>query len=564
MPDTHLIDKVSIELELARSSTAWRYQHIASSWLREEACGIMQQACDHASVGSRHLVIDKLVLDLGRIPAQVLRDQLTAAMKREFKPERLQARVKFSEQKTQAASQPHRTYSQQQLSDPETETSLREFEIFIHFLQTGTLPWYVDSTQSIDMDALLEGLIKKEAIESKRVKAVLDRSACRQRLIKQFKESNMQVLYCMMFDEYRTLDWEAFFETLEQLLMQQSLPAAIKTISWDQLWQGSLKNLTLVKMLSEIWQRIILRDAAKAEQITRVFENNQNDLAKALKSESSRLRLSFSELENRMQATPGSLQKIQGADSVTASPATRKNKPSRAATEKKYPGTAVEQAHVEQAHIEQTHAEQAHKNQHEISIADKIFNFQESEARSELDVTAEAQSEELSRFAVHNAGLILFHPFLNTLFSALGLAHDSQFKNSLCQQKSIHILQYLVAGKEKVAEHQLVLNKLLTNWPLQQTLDREIRLKSAEKNECKQLIDALIGHWSILGETSMQAFRENFLQRKGVLSEQESGWLLRVEHGAYDVLVEHIPWGISLVKLPWMDKPLQVEWDYAG
>ena len=49
--------------------------------------------------------------------------------------------------------------------------------------------------------------------------------------------------------------------------------------------------------------------------------------------------------------------------------------------------------------------------------------------------------------------------------------------------------------------------------------------------------------------------------RPGMLAVDADGdWLLRVEARTVDILLDQLPWGVSLVKLPWMDRLLRVEW----
>ena len=62
----------------------------------------------------------------------------------------------------------------------------------------------------------------------------------------------------------------------------------------------------------------------------------------------------------------------------------------------------------------------------------------------------------------------------------------------------------------------------------------------------------MIEQWRILKKTSVDGFRESFLQREGRLSLQENGWSLKVARASYDVLLDQLPWGISVVLLPWM------------
>jgi hypothetical protein len=33
-----------------------------------------------------------------------------------------------------------------------------------------------------------------------------------------------------------------------------------------------------------------------------------------------------------------------------------------------------------------------------------------------------------------------------------------------------------------------------------------------------------------------------------------------VEKKGYDILLDYLPWGLGLVKLPWMNKPIYVLW----
>ena len=41
---------------------------------------------------------------------------------------------------------------------------------------------------------------------------------------------------------------------------------------------------------------------------------------------------------------------------------------------------------------------------------------------------------------------------------------------------------------------------------------------------------------------------------------QEDAWILRVERRGYDLLLERIPWSISMVRLSWMKTVLIVQW----
>ncbi|NCG26197.1 MAG: hypothetical protein GWP42_01465, partial [Verrucomicrobiales bacterium] len=56
------------------------------------------------------------------------------------------------------------------------------------------------------------------------------------------------------------------------------------------------------------------------------------------------------------------------------------------------------------------------------------------------------------------------------------------------------------------------------------------------------------------------ALREGFLLRDARLLELEESWQLKVEGKTLDILMDGMPWSFGIIKLPWMDKRLIVEW----
>ena len=60
--------------------------------------------------------------------------------------------------------------------------------------------------------------------------------------------------------------------------------------------------------------------------------------------------------------------------------------------------------------------------------------------------------------------------------------------------------------------------------------------------------------------TTAAGLQEEFLQRPGKLTPGKEFNKLQVEAKTLDILLDRLPWNISLIKLPWMDKMLHVEW----
>lgn len=161
---------------------------------------------------------------------------------------------------------------------------------------------------------------------------------------------------------------------------------------------------------------------------------------------------------------------------------------------------------------------------------------------------------------INNAGLVLVHPFLSTLFQKLQWLEKGKFINESFQFRAVHLLQYLVDGTEQNPEFDLVLNKILCGISLETTIPREIFLNENEKQLAGELLKAVLATWEKLQNTSVNGLQVSFLQRKGILSSGTDSWKLRVEQKGIDVLLAFLPWGLGLVKSSWMKKFLLVEW----
>uniref|UniRef100_UPI0035938511 contractile injection system tape measure protein n=1 Tax=Pricia sp. TaxID=2268138 RepID=UPI0035938511 len=159
-----------------------------------------------------------------------------------------------------------------------------------------------------------------------------------------------------------------------------------------------------------------------------------------------------------------------------------------------------------------------------------------------------------------NAGVALLHPFLSSFFRKLKLVDVVEFKNFKSQSKAVLLIHFLATGEEKPKEYETLLPKLLCGMPVNLPLDHTLKLTKKEKKEADQLLQAAIDHWGALGNTSPDGLREGFLMRDGKLENGPTGWKLYVEQKAQDILLDKLPWNLSMIKLPWMKEILWVEW----
>ena len=161
---------------------------------------------------------------------------------------------------------------------------------------------------------------------------------------------------------------------------------------------------------------------------------------------------------------------------------------------------------------------------------------------------------------VENAGLCILAPFLPAFFNRLGFTENGKFKSKSLAYRALYLLQYLVNNRQRNYEYALQLNKLLCGLKIQEPISAYKRLTMLERNEAADLSASVISHWKALKSTSQKGFQLSFLQRKGILTERENLWTLQVEKNSYDLLLDSIPWSFNIIKLPWMNKMIQVEW----
>ncbi len=162
---------------------------------------------------------------------------------------------------------------------------------------------------------------------------------------------------------------------------------------------------------------------------------------------------------------------------------------------------------------------------------------------------------------VENAGLVILNPFIVPLFKKLNYLNGNEWKQDSFRHRAVLLLHYLVYGETKTYETELLLNKLLCGINFSDTVKTDWEITNAEKEQCQELLESVISHWAILKNTSVKTLQESFLQRNAKLIEHEKNkYDIIVEKQSIDVLLDHLPWGIGMVKTPWMDNYLTCQW----
>jgi hypothetical protein len=164
--------------------------------------------------------------------------------------------------------------------------------------------------------------------------------------------------------------------------------------------------------------------------------------------------------------------------------------------------------------------------------------------------------------SVNHAGLVLLHPFISPFFEATGVKETNSKTIATSQRlRAAALLHFLATGQEELYEYELGLIKILLGLePETLLLVGEGLLQKGDREEAETVLQSTINYWSVLKNTTINGLRSSFLQRSGLLRRTENGWELQVENQSFDMLLEHLPWSISIIKLSWMKQPLYTEW----
>lgn len=159
-----------------------------------------------------------------------------------------------------------------------------------------------------------------------------------------------------------------------------------------------------------------------------------------------------------------------------------------------------------------------------------------------------------------HAGVVLLHAFLPQLFGKLELLNDGSFRDESAQMSACLLVHYLASGEPQAAEPLLVVPKLLCGLGPEVPVLDQPPLQPSWRQLADELLEAAIGHWTNLGQASPDGLRETFLKRPGIIKGLPQRPRLLVERRGVDVLLGSMPWALSPIRLPWLPRPIPVDW----
>jgi hypothetical protein len=105
-----------------------------------------------------------------------------------------------------------------------------------------------------------------------------------------------------------------------------------------------------------------------------------------------------------------------------------------------------------------------------------------------------------------------------------------------------------------------VLNKILCGVDLRTPIDVNIDIQDLDLEMCDSLLKGVLKNWEKLNNSSIAALRETFLIREGILTPNELDYNLDIIKKTFDMLLETIPWNISIIQTTFMENRINVDW----
>lgn len=503
-----------------------------SSYCRDWLQPALDQLFQQLAPTSHWLCIEKLHLDLGKLSLETWEQHLLPLLLSQ-----LQQALLVHSAATEAVV--HLDQHTEQPATMRLDAEQHLFLAWLHFLDYGSLPWSFKLTNGQSLQAMLQQRWHNgpalTATQRRQLHQQLSKATSLQRLLLQFDHSTLLALLSQLAPRLllACADWLAAYQPPSSV--SSSAPATATATS---------PALTSSAVLANCCRQFQARAdcASIIEQLFQLW------------------------LQHHPDASPdwqALLQHAPSTDSLTAGLQAQglANHPHR---QEQPTATATPTSPTTISLTHSVEAETANADAKLLSNTIDVGNGTTRPANDKAHATSNGHSEDTSLLLdgiyLDNAGLVLLHPFLPQLFRALQIAEDERIVQP---ERGLQLLHFLATGQTTVPEYELVLAKLLLNLPLTQSFATQNPLDGSAQLEAMAMLKAVIRHWQALRDTSPDGLRGSYLLRAGKLSQRYDGdWLLQVEHQGYDILLNQLPWGISMIKLPWMPKLLWVDWSY--
>ncbi|NEQ45467.1 MAG: hypothetical protein F6K00_18770 [Leptolyngbya sp. SIOISBB] len=567
--NTHRIMRQILELDFGPAAPVGKLQQQAVQVLQNQGLTAMAAVFDQLAGPQQRVRLERLELDLGTLRGADWSEQFQRRL-----AEQLERQLGQALQTSRAASP----------TASSTPAADGLFEQFLYFCQQGRLPWWGSQSIANWVEALPNTLTYPQW------QTLLDQ-------VQRDRRVRQRLIYTVSDDFLQTM-LQRYSQLPETARLQQQFSSAAGSSDTQARWrerfwsivlahapvQTTATGVTLIRQLlvaqQQLWGRDVdipaprsrdRRQPAFPPDLPALPAPWQSWLNQAMQTGSPTPAPADGSSSDNRDRTPGALSEAASM-SNQPSPAEPQNL-STPGNPPRSPLTAEEAAALEEGAAIAPDAMPLAERSDPVPpwpLSETPQPLAKTSAPEDISSLISQPAEAIAPFTqsapdveedvyVDAAGMVILHPFLQELFNSLDLLCDRQFGNVIAQRRAVALLTYLTFGDRSVPEYELLLPKLLVNWPWAEPLPPD-ELTVAERAACDELMAAVLRHWSALHSSSADWLREAFFWRDGKLTRVDDGWRLTIERQAQDVLLNRLPWGLGVIRLPWMTDFLYVSW----
>ena len=536
--NNHIVQRITVLLNLPDNNQSGQTRSDLLQFIRSVGKDELKRTFDEVCPSHETIRVDKIKLNLGVVDRASLHQKLSKELTRSISQAILAAK---QGKKEVDRGQISIDYGQEQAGRDSVTYTLSAapndyWESFAHFLKTGSVAWWTRLNDQMSPQTYFE-------------------QYCIQQGEKRERESQITAS--------RELLWNILSKnksTLKRLVFQMDLKQ-IDRFLIEKGHQISVNHTELHDWLQEFISGRIQHNKKVAQRLLRIAEMQFYLKPKKGTNEQIKqwvLRLFTKELIIHASSKKKVIKEVQNWISGFR---TRENSPSLIGETNQLNALlyALEREGLE-----------CFPTVEELSIFDsdnrKLIQLNDAQIETQLNESMEIEQsteDHALNFGIqlNYAGVVILWPMLTTFFGRLGLTTSKNvFNSSEHQVKALKLLNYLVAKSDDLPEYEMPLNKVLCGIPITEPFFNHEYLSKIEKEEAEDLMKHVIEAWSVLKSTSPEGLRQAFIARKGELIDKGDHWFLKVEENSIDIILSKLPWGYSMIKLPWMEKIIQVEW----
>ena len=518
----HIIKKAVVEVYIPSADSAFELQGKTLHFFKEKVCPLIEKIASKHST-DEIIRIDKLELDIREFNPDDFSDARLAVIEEQIEKQIMKLVAKEKQLDFSDEILPLVKKISKEKADE---------ELFVYLLKTGSLPWWAKTEEKISLQTLAEKVLLNPSDSFKQeLTKVLYSSDVRKRVAYKLTSESAEKIISIVYGSSANI-----LKHIKQLVGfvkdSEISSEELRVSLYEYVFSyADISNSTFHVFVSEFVKE--KNDFSLIEKLYKIA--NKTDVSTNLNKIDDVSQMSVvvkQALANTNEHFSDRIKKIFSVKDVLLF------------------FDLKESEHIEKE-IKDTKKRAENANEAE----------QVSVKRKEEELSQAASIEEVGDYFIKNAGVIILAPYLSPLFKELGLFDGKVFISDEAKERAVYILQYLATGEEEVfEEHEMVLNKILCGVGIGAPLTLSFVISEKEKEECLNLLQAVADNWTALKGTSRTGMRDAFFMRDGILEQQANGWNLKIEKTTIDILLDKLPWGISILQMPWSKEMIFVNW----